>query len=338
MDSNQIERKQRSETMGKYIQSLPGFKSRNDSTLRKLSTKLDRCASWLLYHEYYTLDEVRLVSAETCDKHLLCPFCASRRGSRSIAKNMPKVMDYLEERPTLIPVLITLTVKNGADLGERYRHLKSAFGKIRKRRSDARRGMTSSEFGKVDGAVYSFEQTYNQDTGWHPHIHFMAFITDYIDKQALSDEWHELTGDSYIVDVRRIYPNSAGHGALGIEGALSEVYKYAVKLSDMSQELTWHAYNVLRGKRLTGALGGLYGRVVESDELLDEEIDDAPYVWRFYRWARGRSTYDLTSTGTRGDMNPADSVGCRAALDGLDPSERRPLEMIDPDTGEIIPY
>ena len=252
-------------------------------------------------------------------------------------------MDYIAESPKLIPVLITLTVKNGPDLGERYRHLKTAFGKIRKRRSDSlrldsRRGLASSEFGKIDGAVYSFEQTYNPDTGWHPHAHIMAFLTDYLDLVSLSQEWHDLTGDSFIVDARRIYPNFAGHGALGIEGALSEVYKYAVKLSDMTNELTWHAYTVLRGKRLTGALGALYGRVVESDELMDEEIDDTPYVWRFYRWSRGRSTYDIASTGTRGDMNPVDSVGCRASLDGADNSERRPLEIIDPASGLILPY
>lgn len=315
MDSSTIERKRRSRTMGKYIAQLPNFNDKPRTDLRKLASNLDRCAAWLLYHEYYTLDQTRLVAAETCKKHLLCPFCAAGRGARSIAKNMPKVEDYIRERPNLIPVLLTLTVKNGSDLGERYRHLKGSFSRITRRRRDANRRRDPSEFGKIDGAIYSFEQTYQEDTGWHPHVHMMAFLTDWIDHDRLRAEWLELTGDSSIVDIRLIRPKNPGHGSLGIEGALCEVYKYAVKLSDLDEELAWHAYQVLKGKRLTGALGALYGRVVESDEVVDKVIDGAPYIWRFYRWTDRGDTYDLTKHGVSGDMDPTDSVGYRAAFD-----------------------
>jgi hypothetical protein len=85
-------------------------------------------------------------------------------------------------------------------------------------------------------------------------------------------------GDSFVVDVRPITGDP-------VEGFL-EVFKYAVKFSDQPPADTWHAYSVLKGKRLLGSAGCFRG-VEVPDELNDELLDDLPYVDLFYRFLRG---------------------------------------------------
>ena len=62
-----------------------------------------------------------------------------------------------------------------------------------------------NQFCKIDGGFYTTEYTYNKTTNqWHPHIHIFALLTDWIDQEELAETWHEITYDSYIVDVRRV--------------------------------------------------------------------------------------------------------------------------------------
>ena len=45
----------------------------------------------------------------------------------------------------------------------------------------------------------------NEKTGeWHPHVHMFALLDTWIDQEHLSETWHEITGDSFIVDIRRV--------------------------------------------------------------------------------------------------------------------------------------
>ena len=68
-----------------------------------------------------------------------------------------------------------------------------------------KKGRGFNQFCKIDGAFYTTEYTYNDKTKeWHPHIHIFALISDWIDQEELSETWHEITNDSYIVDVRRV--------------------------------------------------------------------------------------------------------------------------------------
>jgi hypothetical protein len=82
------------------------------------------------------------------------------------------------------------------------------------------------------------------------------------------EEWHQITRDSFIVDVRPITGDPA-------EGFL-EVFKYAVKFSDQPPADTWHAYSVSRGNAFLALL--VASGVEVPDELNDELLDDLPYV------------------------------------------------------------
>ena len=53
--------------------------------------------------------------------------------------------------------------------------------------------------------MYSYENTYNEKTGeWHPHVHMFALLDTWIDQEQLSETWHEITGDSFVVDIRKV--------------------------------------------------------------------------------------------------------------------------------------
>ena len=71
-----------------------------------------------------------------------------------------------------------------------------------------------------------------------------------------------------------------------------------MKFGDLSVEKTWAAFNVLKGKRLTGSFGLLWG-VKIPENLADEMPDDQdlPYLEMLYKFVSGKqSYYDLAST------------------------------------------
>ncbi|MGT2583375.1 protein rep, partial [Acinetobacter baumannii] len=252
--------------------------------------------NFLLFKNFYTIDQIKLSKFHVCNQHLLCPFCAGIRASKAIQKYTERVDEVLSKNRKLKPVLITFTVKNGTDLGERSSHLMKSFRTLMERRRDyLKKGRGFNEFCKINGAMYSYENTFNPDTKeWHPHLHMFALLDDWIDQDELSQYWHSITGDSMIVDIRRVKKQKD----LGYAKAAAEVCKYALKFGDLSVENTWEAFKVLKGKRLSGAFGSLYGvKIPENlaDEMPDE--NDLPYLEMLYKFVFGKqSYYDLTMT------------------------------------------
>lgn len=265
--------------MHQYLQDIGG-----PATTRP-AARLATCGDYLHFREYYTVGKVRLHSAQFCKQHLICPLCAIRRGAKSLGAYLDRWEVIREENKTLKLYLITLTVKNGEDLDERYKHLGSSLRRLmdRRRNYNAKvRGAPYTELCKVQGGVYTNEVT-NKQKGWHPHTHMIAACDTPPDQAALSAEWHAITGDSFIVDVRPITGDP-------VDGFM-EVFKYALKFSELSLEDNWHAAQVLKGKRLLGSFG-LFRGVQIPESLLDEPLDDLPYWDRFYRYINGH--YHLT--------------------------------------------
>ena len=73
-----------------------------------------------------------------------------------------------------------------------------------------------------------------------------ALLDTWIDQEHLSETWHEITGDSFIVDIRRVKKDKQ----YGYSNAAAEVCKYALKFGDLSVENTWEAFKVLKGTLL----------------------------------------------------------------------------------------
>ena len=278
--------KARSLAMSEYI------KSTQRSRYSKVAYRLGECGSFLWFKNYFEKSEIRLHSASFCEKSALCPFCAIRRAGKFIKAYMSKLESLRALYPHLKPYMLTLTVKDGESLSERVLHLRSSIRVYMQKRREylarvnSKRDRPHVELVKALGGVYSIEIKRGKNSGlWHPHVHFVILCDNQhqIDVQKLSAEWQEITGDSFIVDCRSFY--SADPDCV-LDGFL-EIFKYALKFSDMSLQDNFHAYEVLNKQRLIGNFGILRGIEVE-DNLEDFCSEDEPYIDLFFRYFKNR--------------------------------------------------
>ena len=239
-----------------------------------ISRKLTTCGDYLVFRDYYTIDQVKLHSAFFCKKHLLCPLCAIRRGAKLVKAYMDRLEVIINEKPRLNAFLVTFTVKDGADLEERFNHLAKSVQAFNRNRHRNR----GHEVSKVDGAVWSYEFKRGSNSGlWHPHIHAVWLCEEKPDAYKISQEWLAITGDSYIVDVTEF------HNQEDVIGGFLEVFKYAVKFSDLPLEDNWHGYEVLNRRRLIASFGVFRG-VEIPETLTDVPLDSLPFVQYFYQF------------------------------------------------------
>lgn len=255
--------------------------------LEKVKASMRLCGEYLGFRHYYTVGKVRLSAACFCKVQLLCPLCAIRRGSKTLESYTQRYHVINQENPGLKMSLLTLTVKNGEDLEERFEHLKKAVSGAlaRRRKSLAGNRGHQSEFAKIRGLVGSYEVT-NRGNGWHPHAHIMILHGQRIDAARLKSEWQKLTKDSKVlrIDPAR-HPDDPAQDFI-------EVFKYSLKFTDLTPEQNLHAYEVLRGKRLLFSAGLFFGVEVPETNL-DEPLEGLPYFELFYRYVPG-SGYNVT--------------------------------------------
>ena len=91
-----------------YPQDLP---SEETTKALKSAQKLNQCGNFLLFKNFYTIDQTKLAKFHVCGQHLLCPFCAGIRASKAIQKYSERVDEVLKQNRKLKPVLITLRLK-----------------------------------------------------------------------------------------------------------------------------------------------------------------------------------------------------------------------------------
>jgi Replication protein len=253
--------------VGQYMATVPKHQA--------TAAKVLGCGDYLVFRHYYTVDQVRLHGALLCKKHLLCPLCAIRRGAKALKAYLDRWEVIQAEKTALKPFLVTLTVRDGSDLEERFKHLYRSQHELWKRKQRGR----GSALDGVEGAVWSYEVKRGKNSGkWHPHLHMIALAESIPDQQQLAAEWKNITGDSFIVDVRPISQEDPVSGFI-------EVFKYAVKFSDQEPEDTIHAWEILAGRRLLGSAGCFRG-VEVSSELLDdaEGFQGLPFWSMFYKF------------------------------------------------------
>lgn len=238
------------------------------------------CGDYLVFRHYHTVDRVRLHGASLCKKHLLCPLCAIRRGAKNLKAYLDRFQIIQAANPHLLPFLVTLTVKDGDDLEERFKHLYKSQRELWHRR---RRGRGSVLDG-VAGGVWSYEIKRGSGSGkWHPHLHMIVLAESMTLEETdslgpLSREWKNITGDSHMVNVRPISQEDPASGFI-------EVFKYAIKFSDQTPADTVHAWVTLAGKRLLDSSGCFRG-VEVPEGLLDDSggFEGLPYIQLFYRF------------------------------------------------------
>lgn len=299
---------------------------------RRAAHELHYCGTYLVFRHYFESGRIRLHAFRSCRQHLICPFCAIRRGARMLQRYLERVEFVMRENPRLRAYMVTLTVKDGADLRERYRHLHCSLKRLHKRRQDT----LSTLMRVVRGGVWSYEFKRGSGSGlWHPHVHAVYLVDGEIDQASLSREWRDITDDSFVVDVHALYGE--------LVDAFSEVFKYAVKFANLELADNWHGYEVLKARRLIGSSGVLWG-VNVPDVLTDDPVEFECYMEHVYRFVRGSGYVEcgwtrgaaqgLLSSGARREA--VFDVG-RDVREGLAAVRSGVRGRVDVATGECYP-
>ena len=329
--------KKRALLMGDYLGELAGLGDLLPAELgsridvEKRADKLARCGCWLKFRDYFTVGQTRLVDGRFCCQPLLCPLCAIRRGSKLLRAYVEKLATVLHEASSCGVWLVSLTVKNGPDLGERFQHLRGSLLRLMERRRLYlnRKSGRWTEAARAHAGVGFLE--FKRGTGssqWHPHYHGAWVCSSGFppDAQALSAEWHELTGDSFIIDVRpfesmrRLDLAPVTSWAQLLAGDFVELAKYALKFSELTTADNWQAFRVLGGRRLVDAFGWLRG--VELDpSMTDEDVTEgdlpyyeilAGYVAGVYQEQQRRLTSAAVEFPAR-ELSPEEEAAVQAA-------------------------
>ena len=154
--------------MANYIKTEDVSNNEN----RKLVKKLGDCASYLVFKHYYTENKVILHGMKTCRQQLLCPFCALRRAAKHVRAYWAKVATVKAENPELQLYFVTLTVKDGESLQERFNHLVKAERRYKQLRRDVSKGRKFVEYAKAQGVFVplSSNEAKTQANGIHTCI------------------------------------------------------------------------------------------------------------------------------------------------------------------------
>jgi hypothetical protein len=267
----------------RFAGSDTASKIRPAEMLRRSET-LSTCGSYLHFRYYFTADRVALHAAQFCQQPKLCPMCAIRRAARLLRRLVERFMTVHHDKPQLIPVLATMTVKNGEHLGERFKHLRCSLDKLNHRAKHARTGKKNlgSVMARVAGGYWSIEVKRGEGDrggGWHPHCHAVWLCDSLPAVDDLRAEWKEITGDSHMCDVRpfNFYKRGLAPTADNIGADFAEVTKYALKFSTMDPADNWHAFDTLRGAMMARPFGVLHGVKEEPAGPDDFDPADLPY-------------------------------------------------------------
>ena len=281
------------------------YKTKDKLKIQKAYDSMCDCGNWLLFRHYYTKDQYKLKGANFCKKALVCPLCAIRRSAKATAAVHDKVLKVMAEQPDLKLSLMTLTVKNRADLEQCKEHISRSLSRINQRGKEARTGRKNgSEFAKMVGGAFSFENKKGRNSQlWHVHLHGLVLHRDdfhmcwnQAEQQmvpgALRDEWFRITGDSFHVHLRPF------KDPLNPINDICEVTSYAMKFSSMNTADLLKSYLIFSGARLLRFYGALYNLQVPT-ELTDELLQgDLPYIDYMYRFHYG-SGYSLSPEETK---------------------------------------
>ena len=308
-----------------HQKSVAEYILQHEPKLDKELVSLRDCSTLLWFRNWYTVGQYRLIGGCSCKKHLLCAMCALRRSAKTVHEVEKKILSVLADRPDLVLVLITITVKNGESLKERYEHITGSKTKLLQSRRDSLRASkqrlkTVSITRFIHGSFGSYEfKKGSGGHGWHPHSHEIALLEPSVSfktvnrknkvydcpvefEKELQKEWLELSQDSSMIDVRKISYVPGQPGDTSLQKAICEASKYALKMNDMEHEDQIHAYKVLSGRRLTFTYGSLWGIKIPDDlnDTIEDELKLLPYIDLCYSfYSDNYNLVEVTDTGDR---------------------------------------
>jgi plasmid rolling circle replication initiator protein Rep len=195
-------------------------------------------------------------------KKLICPDCASERGARLSRQTEAKIAEVMKTTRGRL-CFLTLTIKNTPTYEGGLSKLKKDFAKFKRKKAFKQH---------IKGYLGAFECTCNLKTDdFHVHMHLIVLRGKFWNQSDISDTWCEVTGDSFVVDIREIKD---------IRKGVKEVCKYIVKSTDlmkMPDDKFLEVVKMKKGTRMFVSGGCFYN--VKLDDALDGDGDGADDVF-----------------------------------------------------------
>lgn len=172
-----------------------------ENTRRKVTRALERAgASDLVLHNWHHCGSHALVEwSEKAQRYRIrANYCRNRHCQPCMRAKANKIARNLEARLSAGRDqeyrFVTLTLAHtDQPLADQIRRLYASFRRVRSRDLWKR---------TQRGGAFMLEVKRSK-TGWHPHLHIVT-SGSFINQRALSELWREVTGDSFIVDVRKV--------------------------------------------------------------------------------------------------------------------------------------
>lgn len=231
------------------------FATHGGDGLMKRANKLADCCKWPLL--ILRNNGTPAISLQRC-RDRLCPVCSKIKGMQTTARIKDAVKQMDSKR------FVTLTIMSeGKTCKQASTDATNGFRELRR-----------SKFWKehVTAGIWTKEPKPGTKEGtWNVHLH-MIIDGKYMPQRDLSAAWLQATGDSYIVDIRKIHDD---------KGAANYISKYIGKPGNFSRwsqtEIVDYA-KAFKGERMLGTFGKLHSpakldeKTPEAEQLSDRSI------------------------------------------------------------------
>jgi hypothetical protein len=196
---------------------------------------------------------------------LLCPECCHRRSiplqRRVVTKLKQSEHDYWH---------LTITVKNWKMLTNGgLKGLIKMFSKLRH---------TETWTDYVTGGLWSLEAIWSESDSWHPHFHVLIETPKRLPMgwiHTLKDEWREITGDSHVLYLEKMYGlDKKRHRTRKVNlKSVKEIVKYTTKAADFSgrPDLVEEFVSAFENIRRVQAFGSFLGLAREEENAAEQD-------------------------------------------------------------------
>jgi hypothetical protein len=190
-------------------------------------------------------------------KKLFCPDCAAERANRLSRQTEAKIAEAMKTNKGRL-CFLTLTTKNAATLDGGLVKLKKSFANFKRKKNFKNH---------IKGYFGAFEYTFNPKTNdFHIHLHLIILRGKFWNQSDISDAWRDVTGDSFIVDIREIKNAHKG---------VKEVCKYPMKPTDlmtMPDDKFLEVVRMKKGTRMFVSGGCFYNVKLDDDDAADDNV------------------------------------------------------------------
>lgn len=299
-----IEKFQKSNKLKKeFIQ----YVEQNNLGLLRDSNKKQRikeCCNEVSFGRHLQTGDVQLISANFCKYDKICIACATKRAMRMIKKFSQWIQKHNLYDKKRYSIVLTIRHNKNDTLQESMQRLMLYKSRLARAYRNSKRPIQVSKsfFSQFDGMAMSIEITHTRVGWWHPHINILAcsdteigIDTDRYDRnqnkrdkqgRPISTLTNEVlkaerkshtSGTSYIHNIRKIVVDRNQFSRSGIW----EVFKYAIKFSDLSVEQLAQVMTVQANNqyRFFATYWIFRGRKIECTDRVKDDWSQATFLY-----------------------------------------------------------